>query len=129
MSEILVVDDNPGVRSMLEEIIGYTGEHKVITAGTGDEALAALTDPAKGPFSVAFIDLRMPPPTGVPEAAEGGIALAQKIRLLQQEGQLPPNMLIYFTTALTKVPPGLENLAQRIFHKPFDVSDILAVIR
>ncbi len=60
-ASVLVADDEPGIRFVLRETLEEAG-HTVTEAASGDEALAAL---AGGEFQVAFLDLRMPGPSGL----------------------------------------------------------------
>jgi len=60
-ASVLVADDEPGIRFVLRETLEEAG-HLVTEAASGDEALAAL---AGGEFQVAFLDLRMPGPSGL----------------------------------------------------------------
>ena len=58
---ILVVDDDPRVRSILVEHVSYAG-FRVVEVGNGQEALAALE---RERISLVFTDLRMPVMDGV----------------------------------------------------------------
>ena len=58
---ILVVDDDPRVRSILVEHVSYAG-FRVVEAGDGQEALAVLE---RERISLVFTDLRMPVMDGV----------------------------------------------------------------
>ncbi|MCK4413679.1 MAG: sigma-54-dependent Fis family transcriptional regulator [Candidatus Eisenbacteria sp.] len=58
---ILVVDDEAELRRNLEDLFVEEG-YAVATAGSGDEALAALS---AEPFALVISDLRMPPPDGL----------------------------------------------------------------
>ncbi len=60
MSErILVVDDDPVARRLLENMIRKFG-HEPVLAESGDQALAALTGPDAGRFGCVVLDLVMP---------------------------------------------------------------------
>ena len=62
MGRILVVDDEAGLRGMLEVVLRRDG-HQVLLAATGDEALRALAaDPA---IDLVLSDLRMEPVDGL----------------------------------------------------------------
>lgn len=58
--KVLVIDDEPGVRQVLSEIV-KTGGHDVQDAGGGEEGLEIL---AGSPFDVVLTDLGMPGMTG-----------------------------------------------------------------
>lgn len=61
MADILVVDDEAGVRAMLEVMLRRDG-HRVRAAASGPEALAMI---ASAPPEVVFSDLRMEPMDGL----------------------------------------------------------------
>lgn len=58
---ILVADDEPSIRFVLQETLESLG-HQVVAVEDGDEALREL---AKGDFDLAFLDIRMPGLTGI----------------------------------------------------------------
>lgn len=51
----LVVDDEPGVRFFLQEVLGHAG-YQVVTAASGEEALERLREE---PFQIVILDLRL----------------------------------------------------------------------
>ena len=55
-STVLVVDDEPGIRSAIRMILELEG-YQVLTAGTGEEALGQV---ARTPPRVVLLDLTMP---------------------------------------------------------------------
>ena len=57
--QVLVVDDDPSQRRILEEIV-RRGGHDVLTAENGDEAVEILKSAAPGKISVVVLDLVMP---------------------------------------------------------------------
>ncbi len=57
---ILVIDDDPGVRTTLVRILQYLG-HDVVEAAGGEEAERL---PAEEPFQAVFADLRLPGTSG-----------------------------------------------------------------
>lgn len=59
---ILIVEDDPGIREMLADVLADEG-HTVVTAGHGQEALDYL-DRADGRPDVILLDLMMPVMTG-----------------------------------------------------------------
>jgi len=60
-ARVLVADDEAGIRFVLRETLEDAG-HEVVEAVNGDEALAAL---ASADFEIAFLDIRMPGPSGL----------------------------------------------------------------
>jgi CheY-like chemotaxis protein len=62
MAKVLVVDDAPELRQLLEVRLRQAG-HRVVTAGSGEEALQVLAD--KGAPDVAVLDVLMPGMSGL----------------------------------------------------------------
>jgi two-component system nitrogen regulation response regulator GlnG len=60
-ARVLVADDEPSIRFVLRETLAEAG-HEVVEVDSGDAALAAL---AGGTFEIAFLDIRMPGPSGI----------------------------------------------------------------
>ena len=58
---VLVVDDDPGHRGMLEALLGRWGL-AVTSAGDGKEAVARVCE---RPFDVVLMDIRMPDMDGI----------------------------------------------------------------
>src|SRR5262245_5052855 len=61
---VLVVDDDPSQRRILEETIKRFG-HSVVSAESGDKALSALKADAAGGVSILLLDLVMPGTDGM----------------------------------------------------------------
>lgn len=106
---ILVVDDEPLIRTLLAELLAEEG-FPVQVAGDGAEALAVLE---QEPPALVVSDLMMP---GI-----DGISLVQELR---RRGYAMPVVLI------SANPPHLDpHLKVRFLAKPFDVEALLSVIR
>jgi CheY-like chemotaxis protein len=60
MTSVLVVDDDPGIRDLLAEVLEMEG-YDVLTAGDGAQALALVRQEAP---SAILLDLMMPVMTG-----------------------------------------------------------------
>ena len=61
---ILIVDDEPAMRSALRRALGHR-HYAFVMAGSGGEALAAFEGCANGEIAVAVVDLRMPDMNGL----------------------------------------------------------------
>ncbi len=61
---ILIVEDEATSREMLLSIVRAEGDHKIMTAADGDEALKLMEDP-RHPFDVVFLDLMLPSISGL----------------------------------------------------------------
>jgi PAS domain S-box-containing protein len=114
---ILVVDDESFVRETLADMLEAL-THRVVTAGSGREALEIL---AANHFDLVFTDLSMP--------EMDGWEVAREIRRRQ------PDMSIVLVTGYgkgTAPPTGEKNLINGVIGKPFDfaqVSETIAKIR
>jgi len=111
---ILVVDDEPGVREVLEE---YLAAHGYAAIGA-ESAAAARKLVAKEPVDLALIDIHMP--------GEDGLTLARHLR------ERHPGIAIVMLTSATAVVDrivGLEMGADDYVPKPFDPRELLARVR
>ncbi len=61
MARVLVVDDDPDILNLVSFRLRQGG-HKVISAGSGEQALAIVEE--HGTPEVAVLDVSMPPPDG-----------------------------------------------------------------
>jgi CheY-like chemotaxis protein len=110
MSTILVVDDDPGVRYALTEVLADRG-HRVIAASSGSEALGLLEG-----VDVVVTDLAMPGMDG--------------LELVSQIAARAPALPVILVTA-----HGSEQVFRiassrgcRCVRKPFDIDEIARVI-
>jgi len=109
---ILIVDDEPGVREVLEE---YLAAHGYAAVGA-ESAAAARKLVAKEPVDLALIDIHMP--------GEDGLTLARHLR------ERHPGIAIVMLTSATAVVDrivGLEMGADDYVPKPFDPRELLRV--
>jgi two-component system phosphate regulon response regulator OmpR len=111
---ILIVDDEPGVREVLEE---YFAAHGYAAIGAKD-AGAAKSIAASNPVDVALIDINMP--------GEDGLSLARHFR--ERYASLAIIMLTSASTVIDKV-VGLEMGADDYVPKPFDPRELMARVK
>ncbi|GMU71705.1 MAG: response regulator [Betaproteobacteria bacterium PRO3] len=111
---ILVVDDEPDVREVLEE---YLAKHGYATMGAAN-ADAAKAVVAKAAIDLALVDVTMP--------GEDGLALARHLRERHAEVAV-----VFVTSASTVVDRivGLEMGGDDYISKPFDPREVLARVR
>ncbi|MBC7956861.1 MAG: response regulator [Cytophagales bacterium] len=111
---VLVVDDEPELRSLLSE---YFGRHGFVVR-TAPDALAARTAIAEAPPDLAILDINMP--------GENGLSLARWLRDAH-----PRVGLVMLTTAGESVDRvvGLELGADDYIPKPFEMRELLARVR
>ena len=108
---LLIVDDEPGIREVLKEVLGATG-YRVETACTGREAISQI---ASTHFDLIISDLCMP--------EMDGEKLYRTVREMNPE--LARRMI--FVTGDTVRPQSrifLEETGNRWLSKPFNISDV-----
>jgi two-component system phosphate regulon response regulator OmpR len=111
---ILIVDDEPDVREVLEEYFVAHG-YAAVAAGS---ALAAREIAAQRPIDLALVDIHMP--------GEDGLSLARHLR------ERYTGIAIVFLTSASAVVDrivGLEMGADDYVSKPFDPRELLARIK
>lgn len=108
---ILVVEDDPGVRSMLTIVLQMWGYH-VVTAEDGSSAVQLYRP---GCYCLVMTDYSMP--------RMCGDELARKIR------EQSPSQPILMLTAHAREARGQRNPVDRILTKPPGLSELLATVR
>ena len=111
---ILVVDDEPDVREVLEEYFVAHG-YAVIGAESAD---AARTMAAQHPVDLALVDINMP--------GEDGLSLARHLR--ERYAKIAIVMLTSAATVVDRI-VGLEMGADDYVPKPFDPRELLARVK
>ena len=107
--DVLVVDDHPGVRHLLDIVIKESG-HRVFTAQNGLEALEKVCDIRP---QLIFMDVRMP--------LMGGLEALSKIKIMH------PNTQVVIMTAYSSdatINQARKQGAICCIAKPFNVDDI-----
>ncbi len=108
-ARILVVDDEPSIRTVLKAHLARDG-HDVAAAADGAEAVGALT---QAPFDLVISDLRMPGMSG--------------LELLSWCTREQPGLPVILITAHGTVDAAVEALklgAQDFITKPFDLDEL-----
>jgi two-component system phosphate regulon response regulator OmpR len=111
---ILIVDDEPDLREVLEEYFVAQG----YTALSAESASAARALAAAHPVDLALLDIAMP--------GEDGLSLARHLR--ERYGKLAIIMLTAAGTVVDRV-VGLEIGADDYVSKPFDPRELLARVK
>src|SRR5205823_6561834 len=111
---VLVVDDDPPVRRMLERTLAAEG-HAVTTAADGGAALAAVEREAP---DLVILDVAMP---GI-----DGLAVTQRLR---GKGMTAPILLLTARDAVADRVEGLDAGADDYLTKPFAVEELIARVR
>ena len=116
MAQVLVVDDNPGLRLVARAMLEAAG-HEVAEAGSGAEALDALCGRRA---DVALCDLLMP--------GENALQIIRELRALQ------PGLKVVAMSA-ARPPAGGDVLGQaraagaaETLCKPFDLAAVAAAV-
>src|SRR5215467_3779776 len=111
---VLIAEDDPGSRRLLEAALRRWG-HEVVATGDGDEAWTALQQP--GAPSVAILDWMMP---GV-----DGVEICR--RLAAVGSSTPPYVILLTANARTAdIVEGLEAGADDYVAKPFNHEELRA---
>lgn len=117
MKKILVIDDDPSIRDMLQEVLGDEG-YSVMAASDGLEALRMVKQSKP---DLIVTDIIMPEQDGV------GVMLQLskehpeiKIIAISGGGRISPESYLYMAEKFGAV---------RTFAKPFDINEFLAAIR
>mgnify|MGYP003456352981 FL=1 len=114
MNHILVVDDEKGIRLLLQEFLKKEG-YMPIVAANGDEALDAMK---KYIFSCALLDMRMPGMSGLEVLAA----------LKQIDATLPVIMMTAYGERQL-IEQANELGVTHYFMKPFSILEVRDVLR
>jgi two-component system response regulator FlrC len=109
---ILVVDDEPGMRAGLAEVLGRGG-FEVELAGTGEEALERLRRAA---IDLLVTDVRLP-----------GLSGLELLRLLRDGGNETPAIVITAHGTIEDAVAAMKLGALDFLTKPFSPADVLHV--
>ena len=110
---ILVVDDDPLICELIEDVISRQG-YDVVTAGSGEEALEKMK---RQQFKLVFLDLVLPGMSGV-----------EVFRAVKEEDK---NTVVVVITGYGDDPIAIEALSMGpiiLIRKPFKVKDITDVL-
>jgi two-component system response regulator MprA len=112
--QLLVVDDDRGLRDVLRRALGLSG-YEVRTAETGSGALAEI---AAIPPDAVVLDIGLPDIDGL-----------EVCRLLRLEGNRIPVLMLTARDAVSDRIDGLDAGADDYLVKPFDVDELRARLR
>ena len=109
---VLVVEDDPSVRGLLQTLLSAEG-YEVVTASDG---LAGLVKVSSSPPALVLLDLMMPD--------LGGVRVLEEMR---DDPELKDIPVIVVTGKIDAVPSMRELLGDdNVFLKPFAVAELLA---
>ncbi|MDH3457410.1 MAG: response regulator [Gemmatimonadota bacterium] len=118
MAHILVVDDDPQLRTMLERVLVQMG-HKVTQA---EDGLAALNTVGTRPFAIAFVDLFMPMIDGL-EVIPKLLFQSPDTKIVAMSGGVYGGKGVSLLTVAERLG------AARTLAKPFGIDDIERILR
>lgn len=110
---ILVIEDDPHVRTLLRDL--FEDEcYQVMLARSGEQALVTLTTVLP---ALITLDYNLP-----------GISGAEVLRQLREREETA-DLPVVLVSAKPAILPELQAQVQAVVPKPFDVDDLLAVVR
>jgi len=112
-TRVLVADDEPAIRFVLRETLEEQG-FEVAEADSGDAALRAL---AAGPFDVAFLDIRMPGPSGL-----------EVLDQIRATGSDTAVVIITAQSTFENAVEAMKRGALDYLVKPFGMQEVLALV-
>ena len=113
-ARILIADDEASIRFVLREALGAAG-HEVVDVDSGDAALEALA--SQGAFDIAFLDIRMPGPSG--------IELVERLRGLGAETAV---VVITAQNTFENAVEAMKSGALDYLVKPFRLVEVSALV-
>jgi two-component system alkaline phosphatase synthesis response regulator PhoP len=118
MTRILIVEDDPAVRDVVEHALSREGM-KTETASDGEEALESLR--AAGPFDLVVLDVMLP---GI-----DGISVCQELRNGDSPSTDAPVVMLTARDDETSIVVGLEVGADDYVTKPFRPRELVSRVR
>jgi DNA-binding NtrC family response regulator len=113
-ARILIVDDDPGQRSLLETFLGTKG-FRTQSAASGEAALQLL---AEGPFSMMISDVRMPGMSGI-----------ETLRRVREKHPFLPVLLVTAFADIRTAVAAMRDGAVNYLAKPIDLDELMASVR
>ena len=111
---ILIVDDDPGQRSLLDSFLRGQGFETVL-AGSGEEALEKLRG---DDFGLMISDVRMP-----------GLSGLETLRRAREEHAVLPVLLVTAYADIREAVGAMRDGALNYLAKPIDLDELLATVR
>src|SRR6516164_7638459 len=111
---ILIVDDDPGQRSLLDSFLRSQGFDTVVAA-SGEQALQLLREQQ---FGMMISDVRMPGLTGL-----------ETLRRARQEHAVLPVLLVTAYADIKEAVGAMRDGALNYLAKPIDLDELLTTVR
>jgi len=112
---ILIVDDEPAVRSVLRRALAAAGYLQTAEADCVEAARRALRE--EGPFALVLLDIRMPGESG--------------LRLLEELSPMAPQTVVIVVTVSQDVRTAVETMKMGAYDyacKPLDLDELLLTV-
>ena len=116
MATLLIVDDEPQVRKLLETLLQYEGYH-TLSVGSGEEALALV---AEQPPDLIMLDIMMP--------GMDGYAVANQLKDNPATANIPIIMLSALSEPSARL-SGLQTGAEEFISKPVERVELWLRVR
>jgi len=113
-ARVLVADDEASIRFVLREALEEAG-HEVVDVDSGEAAWKAL---AEGGFEIAFLDIRMPGPSG--------LELLERMRSVGSDTAV---VVITAQSTLENAVEAMKRGALDYLVKPFQMAEVLAAVQ
>ena len=113
-ARVLVADDEASIRFVLRQALEEAG-HEVVDADSGEAAWKAL---AEGGFAIAFLDIRMPGPSG--------LELLERLRVTGSDVSV---VVITAQNTLENAVEAMKRGALDYLVKPFQMAEVLAAVQ
>jgi DNA-binding NtrC family response regulator len=111
---ILIVDDDPGQRSLLDSFLRSQG-FETVTVGSGEEALKVLST---GAISMMISDVRMP-----------GLSGLETMHRARQEHAVLPILLVTAYADIREAVGAMRDGALNYLAKPIDLDELLTTVQ
>jgi DNA-binding NtrC family response regulator len=111
---ILIVDDDPGQRSLLDSFL-RSQSFETVTVASGEQALETLR---AGGFSMMISDVRMP-----------GLSGLETMRLARQEHAVLPILLVTAYADIREAVGAMRDGALNYLAKPIDLDELLLTVQ
>ena len=111
---ILIVDDDPGQRSLLDSFLRSQG-FETVTVGSGEEALKVLST---GSISMMISDVRMP-----------GLSGLETMRRARHEHATLPILLVTAYADIREAVGAMRDGALNYLAKPIDLDELLSTVQ
>ncbi len=112
---VLIVEDDPPLRGLLQTLLRHAGERDVVTCSDGDEAIQML---ARRSFDVILLDLLMPGTDGL-----------EVIEFLREHRPAQLRVVLVMTAASDEITERLDpTVVHGVINKPFDNDAVVGLV-